>query len=128
MDDEPARVDFDDEGEAMPGERGRVLPDLLRRMMALGLSGFFTTEAAIRGALGETVPREWIDFLSEQSSRTREELAKRLAAEFARVLEDVDLVELAEELLADRTIEVKAEIRLGRRTPAPDPMPPRRTS
>jgi hypothetical protein len=127
MDGGASRVDFDDDRDVNPEERGRALPDLLRKMMALGLSGFFTTEAAIRGALGETVPREWIDFLSEQSGRTREELAKRLAAEFGRVLEDVDLVELAEELLADRTIEVKAEIRLGRRTPGPEGKPPRRT-
>ena len=97
--------------EARPG----VLPDVLRRMMALGFSGLFSTEAAIRSALGDTVPREWVEFLSEQSERTRAEFAQRLAEELGRVLEQVDLVELAEQLLAGRSIEVKAEFRLGPR-------------
>jgi hypothetical protein len=50
------------------------LPDVFRKMMAMGLSGLFTTEAAVRGALGDSVPREWVDFVSEQSERTREEI------------------------------------------------------
>jgi hypothetical protein len=91
------------------------LPDVFRKMMAMGLSGLFTTEAAVRGALGDSVPREWVDFVSEQSERTREEFAQRLAREFARILEGVDLVELADQLLEGRTIEVKAEFRLGPR-------------
>ena len=92
-------------------ERGGV-PEIFRKMMALGFSGLFTTEAAIRGALGDTVPREWIEFLGEQSERTRAEFSQRLAEEFGRVLEDVDLVDFAEKLLEGRTVEIKAEIRL----------------
>jgi len=99
--------------------RPGVLPDLLRKLMATGLSGLFTTEAAIRAALGDSVPREWVDFVAEQSERTRAELAQRLADEFGRVLEKVDLVELVEQLLEGRTVEVKAELRLGPRTDAP---------
>jgi hypothetical protein len=95
-----------------------VLPDLFRKMMAAGFSGLFTTEAAIRSALGDSVPREWVDFVAEQSERTRAEMAQRLAQEFGRVLERVDLVELAEQLLEGRTIEVKAELRLGPRREA----------
>ena len=96
-------------------DRPGVIPDMFRRMMAVGLSGLFTTEAAIRGALGDTVPREWVDFVSEQSERTRAEFSQRLAEEFGRVLAEVDLVELADQLLSGRTVEVKAEFRLGPR-------------
>ena len=93
-------------------DRAGGVPDIFRKMMALGFSGLFTTEAAIRGALGDTVPREWVDFLGEQSERTRAEFTNRLAEEFGRVLEEVDLVQLAEQLLEGRTVEVKAQIRL----------------
>ena len=106
---------FEKGGLLDPEDRCSGLPELLRRVAALGFSGLFTTEAAIRGALGDTVPREWVDFLSEQSERTRHELVDRLAEEFGRVLGDVDLAKLTEQLLAGRTIEVKAEIRLGPR-------------
>lgn len=107
-------------------ERGGGLPDIFRRMMALGFSGLFTTEAAIRGALGDTVPREWVEFVSEQSERTRAEFTQRLAEEFGRVLDEVDLVELAEQLLAGRTLEVKAEFRLGPRDGESAPPAPKK--
>ena len=105
---------LDKDAEDLAESPGPV-PELFRKMMGLGLSGFFTTEAAIRAAVGDKVPREWIEFLNEQSERTREEFTKRLAEEFARALEEIDLLDFADQLLEDRTIEVKAEFRLGPR-------------
>jgi len=90
-------------------------PDLLRRGLALGLSGLFLTEEAFRKAFGDTVPRDWMDFAAEQSERTRSEFLERLSAEVGRVLESVDLGELLDALVTGRTIEVKAEIRIGER-------------
>jgi hypothetical protein len=111
---------FDHEVEAEFGEAGRGgIPDIFRRVMTLGLSGLFTTEAAIRGALGDSVPREWVDFVSEQSERTRADFTQRLAEEFGKILEDVDVLELAEQLLEGRTLEVKAEFKLGPRRTDP---------
>jgi hypothetical protein len=56
-----------------PDPGGRV-PDLLRRVVGLGFSGFFLTEEVVRKTLGEKLPREWIEFAVEQSERTRREL------------------------------------------------------
>jgi len=88
------------------------VPEFLRRAAAIGLSGFFTTEQAIRKALGDTVPQEWVDFASEQGERTRRELMDRLADEFGKILQNVDLLEFAEALLSGRTLEIEARIRL----------------
>jgi hypothetical protein len=91
------------------------LGDLIRRFTALGLSSFFTTESAIRKAFGDTVPQEWVDFITDQGERGRQELFDRLAAEAGRVLERVDLEELLENLLTGRTIEIEAKVRIGAR-------------
>jgi hypothetical protein len=72
-----------------------LVPDLLRRILALGFSGFFLTEGALRKALGDTLPQEGMDF----------------AVEIARSAEAVDLGSLADRLLEGHTIEVKAQIR-----------------
>jgi hypothetical protein len=96
------------------GAAGRF-PELLRRGLALGLSGLFLTEEAVRKAFGDTVPRDWMDFVTEQSARTRSEFLERLSAELGRVLESVDLVQLLDAVVTGRTIEVKAEIRIGER-------------
>ncbi len=76
------------------------------------MSGFFTTESALRKALGDTVPQEWVDFAVDQSDRTRQELLDRFAEEFGRVLQEVDLGELMNAMLTGRTVEMKASIRL----------------
>ncbi len=89
------------------------LPDLIRRAFSLGLSGFFLTEEALRKALGDKVPRDWVDFAVEQSDRTRAEFLDRLAAEMGRVFQESDLAALVEQLLEGRTVEVNARIRLG---------------
>jgi hypothetical protein len=91
------------------------IPELFRRVLTLGLSGFFLTETAVRKALGDTVPKEWTDFAAEQSERTRGEFIERLTFEVARSLESVDLASVLQQLLEGRTLEIKAEIRLGER-------------
>ena len=108
-------------GDATPGERGEEessglrnpIPDLMRRLLGLGLSGFFLTEEALRKALGDTLPRDWTDFAIDQSARTREEFLSRLSFEIGRSLENVDLAAVLRDLLEGRTLEVTAQIRLG---------------
>ena len=70
------------EGSAPPQEEdaaGGRIPELLRRGLSLGFSGLFMTEEAVRRAFGDTVPRDWIDFATEQSTRTRSEFIERLS-------------------------------------------------
>jgi hypothetical protein len=97
--------------EAEP-ERSALIPDLFRRAFALGLSGIFTTEEAFRRALGDTLPKDWVDFAVDQSERTRTEFVNRLAGEMARVIESMDLDEMLRRVLREHRIEVKADFRL----------------
>ncbi len=99
--------------EAGKGPSG--LPELMRRALSLGFSGFFLTEEAVRKALGDTLPKDWVDFAVEQSGRTRREFLERLSFEMGRAFENVDFAEVLRSLLEGRTLEVKAEIRLGKK-------------
>jgi hypothetical protein len=87
------------------------VPDLLRRVVGIGFSGLFLTEEVVRKALGETLPRDWVDFAAAQSERTRRELIDRVAGEIGRALDGVDLAHLAERLLRGHTVEVTARVR-----------------
>jgi len=98
----------EDEG----GESGGNLQELLRRAIALGFSGLFTTEATIRSALGDTVPKDWVDFATEQGDRTRREIIDRMAREFGRVIENLDTAALMRTLLEGHALEVNARFRL----------------
>lgn len=90
----------------------RRLRELLRQALGYGFSGLFLTEEALRRALGDTLPRDWVTFAAEQSERTRTEFLERLAGELARSLETIDLATLLDRLLSGRTVEVKARLRL----------------
>lgn len=100
-------------GRREPGgdEGTGFLPELLRRGMSLGLTGFFMTEEALRRALGETAPREMIEFVVAQSEKTRAEFLDRVSREFGKALAAMDPVELARRMLEGRTIEISATIR-----------------
>lgn len=94
------------------GARG-ALPDLMRKALAMGFSGFFFTEEVIRKALGETLPRDWADFASDQSERARAEFLERLSYEIGRAMENVDYAAVLAQLLEGRTLEVSATIKLS---------------
>jgi hypothetical protein len=89
-----------------------AIPELMRRAIAMGLSGFFFTEEAIRKALGEAMPKDLQDFAVDQSRRTRAEFLERLSYEIGRTLENVDVAAVIAQLLEGRTLEVNARIRL----------------
>ena len=97
--------------DASGAEGAGLFPDLLRRGMSLGLTGFFMGEEALRRALGETAPREMIEFVIAQSEKTRAEFLDRMSREFGKALSAMDPIELAKRMLEGRTIEVSATIR-----------------
>ncbi len=105
----PAKREDTDE----PEERLGAIPELMRRAIALGLTSFFTTEEAVRKAIGDTVPKDWTDTISESSDRTRSEFLDKLSREIARTLKEVDLAAVLQRLLEGQTLTVNAEIRFG---------------
>lgn len=102
------------QGRGGPGsaDAGGFFPEALRRVLTLGFTGFFLTEEALRKALGDSVPRDVVEFVLDQSQRMRLEFLDRVSREFGKVLERVDPVEVARRLLEGRTVEVSARFRL----------------
>jgi hypothetical protein len=80
-------------------------------VVGIGFSGLFLTEEVVRKALGETLPRDWVDFAAAQSERTRRELIDRVAGEIGRTLDGLDFPHLVERLLRGHAVEVTARVR-----------------
>ena len=97
------------------GTPSGVVPELVRRALSVGFSGMFMTGEALRDALGDSLPREWADFAADQSARTRSEVIERLSAEIGRALEGIDWAAVIAALLEERTLEVNAQIKLGKK-------------
>jgi hypothetical protein len=113
-----AHGDVDADAPEERAEAGGRVPDLLRRVVGMGFSGLFLTEEVVRKALGETLPRDWVDFAAAQSERTRRELIDRVAGEIGRTLDTLDVPKLAERLLQGHAIEVTASVRFVPQPPA----------
>ena len=116
--DESVKPRAKSDAEDPASSRGPI-PELMRRAIALGLTGFFTTEEAVRRALGDTVPKDWTDYLAESSDRTRSEFLERLSHEIGHVLENVDIAAVLHQLLEGRTLKVNAEFQLSDREGKP---------
>ncbi len=78
-----------------------LFQEAVRRATTLGLSGFFLTEEAVRRALTEAVPKEWVDYLSRQSEDVRREAMEGLVREFGHWLRGLDVKALLGQLLEE---------------------------
>lgn len=96
-----------------------LFQEAVRRATALGLSGFFMTEEAVRRALSDTVPQEWVDYISRQSDDVRSDTIDRIVSEFGSWLRSVDLADVIRTVLEDYEIEAKIEISAERKQSDP---------
>ncbi len=91
--------------------------EIVRRAAAAGFSSFFMTEEAIRQALSENVPKDWVDYIARQSATMRTEVVERMVREFSVWLQRIDTEELSRKVvqLVLEDYEVRVEIRLDAR-------------
>ncbi len=76
--------------ERRSGPLEGIFQEVVRRAAAAGFSSFFMTEEAIRQALSENLPRDWVEYAARQGGAVRGELVDRLAAEFGAWLRALD--------------------------------------
>jgi hypothetical protein len=110
------------DAEVEPGAGRRrplegIFQEIVRRAAAAGFSSFFMTEEAIRQALSENVPKDWVDYVARQSTGMRAEVVDRLVNEFRTWLAHIDTEALSQKLvqLVLEEYEVRLEIRLDAR-------------
>lgn len=73
----------------------------------------------MRRALTDTVPQEWVDYVSRQSEDVRRDLVDRLVQEFGLWLRTLDLSELLRNVLEDYEISAQIDISADRKRKDP---------
>ena len=117
----------DEERRAGPLEG--IFQEVVRRAAAAGFSSFFMTEEAIRQALSESIPRDWLDYAARQGGAVRGELVERLSAEFGawlRALDTEALLRTVAQLVLEQ-YDLRLEIDLSAR-PASERAAPKLTA
>ena len=95
-----------------------LFQEAIRRAAAVGLSGFFLTEEAVRRALNDAVPEDWVKYLSEQSTDIRNELIDRLIVQFREWLNTLDLPALLGSILEEHDFSAKIDLSVRRKDEA----------
>jgi polyhydroxyalkanoate synthesis regulator phasin len=122
-----------------------LVPDVVRKTVLLGLGGVSMTEESVRRLISEwRLPREearrFLDYLVEQSQRSKGEILSLVSAEFKGFLRTLNLEEQFRRILAEMRIRIQADItferredgawkpELGLRVASAEPEPQRRAS
>lgn len=92
--------------------RGFV-PDFVRRLAWAGLGAVFMSEEGIR-RLGSQLklPKEALSYLLSQAEKTKDEVGRVVTEEVRKLLQSDRLRDELLKLIAQTTVEVRAEIRL----------------
>lgn len=115
-------VESEHEAEASSQRSGpleSLFQEVVRRTAALGFSGLFMTEEAVRKALTDSVPQDWVNYFGRQSDEVRNELVARLSQEFGSWLSSVDLGTVLGGLLEEYEFSAKLEVTAHRNTKNP---------
>ena len=96
--------------ERRAGPLESIFQEAVRRTAAAGLSGFFMTEEAVRRAINDSVPKDWVQYVSRQGEEVRHELIDRLVGEFGDWLRTVDLSAILGKVLEDFEISARIEL------------------
>jgi hypothetical protein len=104
--DEEARGERESRRRPPPGPLESLFQEAIRRATGLGISGLASTEEAVRKAVNERVPPDWLRFLSEQGGELRKELLERIAAEFGAFLRSPELDAKLRRLLDDYELRI----------------------
>jgi polyhydroxyalkanoate synthesis regulator phasin len=92
-----------------------LVPEVLRKTVLLGLGGVAMTEEGVRRVLSDLrLPREearrLLDYLTEQSQRSKSELMALVTSEIRTLFRTLNLEHELRRVLADMRIKVQAEI------------------
>ncbi|HUU02084.1 MAG TPA: hypothetical protein VM425_11620 [Myxococcota bacterium] len=89
-----------------------ALPDLIKKALVAGVGALFMTEEGVRSFLGDLkLPKDVIQFVVGQASKTKQDLFKALSGELHLFLESTNFTDVMRKVLAATSIHIDATMR-----------------
>jgi len=110
----PVEDPLDGEPDADDEERQKgFVPEFVRRIALASLGAVFMSEAGIRRLASQLkLPKEALGFLLQQADHAKSEVGRVVSEELRKVFQSDRLRDEFLKLLANMTIEVRAEVKL----------------
>ena len=100
-----------EQGDGEEGVKVLKLSEALKKVVAAGLGAAFMTEEHIRAQLSEVkLPKEVLNMLLTNASKSKEELVKRIGNEAVKMISKIDFVKEASRFVEEHKFRVQAEI------------------
>lgn len=104
MDKEKVELNWDDEKKS-------GISDLVRKVVATGLSSPFLSEDQIKLALsGLNLPKEVISQILRGAQKSKEEMVQKVGGELSRLIQKIDIVKEIKTALREHKITIHADI------------------
>jgi len=107
---------MDDEGEVNQEESKGLFAEALKKVFAAGVGAAFMTEENIRTYLAELkLPKEFLNLLLSQASRSKEELIHRVGKEIMQIVNKVDFISELSKFAETHRFRITADIEIMRK-------------
>lgn len=99
------------DGRGLTGLLETAVPEVVKKALYMGVGAAFMTEEGIRKILGEIeIPRDAIQYMVNQSDRTKEQVFGVVQTEVRNFLDRLDLSGTAKQILDGMTLELTTTI------------------
>ena len=92
-------------------EMGISFGEAFKKVLTAGLGAAFMTEESIRAYLGELkLPKDVLNGLLQNASKSKEELMNKVGNEVTRMISKIDFVKEASRFVEEHKFKVQAEV------------------
>lgn len=111
MENKPPHDDSDEDSKI------KLIPDIVKKVLATGVSAAFLTEEGIRTYLQDLkLPKDVLGRLIEGANKSKQELMDRVGNEVVAIIKKIDFVKEASRFAEEHKFKVSAEIEVVRKT------------
>lgn len=95
---------------------GLSITDVAKKVFAVGIGAAFLTEESIRHALGGIkLPKDILNTLIQNASKTRENISNQVANEIIKVVSKIDFVKEASRFVEEHKFKITAEVEVTKK-------------
>jgi hypothetical protein len=98
-------------GTGEDGASGPILSEIVKRLVAAGVTAAFMTEESIRSYVGELkLPKDVLGMLLQGAAKSKEEIANRVSREIINIISKIDFVKEASRFVEEHKFKIHAEV------------------
>jgi hypothetical protein len=88
-----------------------LVPDMVKKLILVGIGGVMLTEEAVRKILSElNLSKEIVSLVVSQTNKAKDEVVRTVSDEFRQLIKKVNIKKELEKVLKDTKIKVQLEI------------------